>query len=69
MTPEEAYRLNELQYAFESDSQNAQKAYEYFQELNKHQFYLSVVKEYEKYEEKVEVTEKNLGGWAPKMTS
>jgi hypothetical protein len=46
MSANDAWKLNEVQKAFEHDKHNAERAYEYFIELNKHQFYLNVVQEY-----------------------
>lgn len=69
MSAEDAHRLNEAQSAFEHDSTNAQRAYEYFQELNKHQFYVSVVREYEAFNDRKLVTERHYGQWATRMTS
>ena len=69
MTAEEACRLNDLQVAYEQDPNNAQRAYEYFQELNKHQFYLNVVREYEAFNDRVLITESRFGQWATRMTS
>ena len=43
MSGEDAWKLNEAQISFEQDRHNAQRAYEYFIELNKHQFFLNVV--------------------------
>ena len=47
MTADEAQRLNQMQASFMNDDMNARKAYEYFHELNRHQFYMTVVKEYD----------------------
>ena len=69
MSAEDAHRLNEAQSAFEHDSTNAQRAYEYFQELNKHQFYVSVVREYEVFFDGKPATERHYGQWATRMTS
>lgn len=69
MSAEDAQRLNEAQSAFEHDPTNAQRAYEYFQELNKHQFYVSVVREYEAFNDRKLVTERHYGQWATRMTS
>ena len=69
MSAEDAHRLNEAQIAYEHDSTNAQRAYEYFQELNKHQFYVSVVKEYEAFNDRKLITERTYGVWATRMTS
>lgn len=53
MTADEAFVLNEAQLAYEYDCYNPKKAYEYFAELNKHQFYVTVVKEYDEFQERV----------------
>ena len=46
MSASDAWKLNEVQKAFEHDKHNAERAYDYFIELNKHQFYMNVVQEY-----------------------
>jgi len=69
MTSDEAYRLNETQKAFEMDQNNAQRAYDFFVELNKHQFYLTVVREYESFNDRMMISEKKFGPWATRMTS
>ena len=53
MTAEDAQRLNYIQSAYINDNMNARKAYEYFHELNKHQYYMTVVKEYEELQERI----------------
>lgn len=53
MTANEAFVLNEAQLAYEYDYYNPRKAYEYFTELNKHQFYVTVVKEYDEFNERI----------------
>ena len=49
MTADEAYLLNEAQLAYEYDYNNPKKAYEYFAELNKHQYFVTVVKEHDEF--------------------
>ena len=49
MTADEAYVLNEAQLAYEYDYNNPKKAYEYFAELNKHQYFVTVVKEHDEF--------------------
>jgi|DEB0MinimDraft_12_1074336.scaffolds.fasta_scaffold38952_3 hypothetical protein len=67
MSAEDAYKLHEAQTSFEQDNMNAQRAYEYFLELNRHHFYLSVVREYEAFNDRVLVTEKKFGPMATRM--
>ena len=52
MSAEDAHILSEVTTAFENDIDNPKRAYEYFHELNKHHFYLSVVREYEAFNER-----------------
>ncbi len=62
MSSEDATRLNETQSSYETDPSNPQRLYEYFQELNKHQFYLTVVREYEAFAEANAIkNNRNLG--------
>lgn len=49
MSEEEARKLNELQSAYEYEPYSPRKAYEYFHELNKNQFYVNVVKEHDEF--------------------
>lgn len=59
MSIEDAYNLNEVQLSYEYDSQNPKKLYDYMLELNKHQFYLTAVKEYDMFIEKMKADYKN----------
>lgn len=68
MSQEDAYQLNQVQSAYEQDPSNAQYAYEYFQQLNKHQFYLTVVREYEAFNNRSTITDRKFGQWAVKLT-
>lgn len=53
MTADEAYAMNEAQLAYEYDYNNPKKAYEYFAELNKHQYFVTVVKEHDEFLKRV----------------
>lgn len=52
LSTEDAYNLSEACTAFENDNTNPKRAYEYFVELNKHHYYLSVIREYEAFKER-----------------
>ena len=67
MSAEDAYQLNEAQTAYEQEDRNAQKAYLYFQELNRHHFYMRVITEYNTFNDRKLVTEKNFGQWATRV--
>ena len=75
MTANEAQRLNQIQSAYTSDNMNARKAYEYFHELNKYQYYMTVVKEYEELQERVKNSRSYAGSskklleWEPRLES
>ena len=49
LTADEAHRLSQFQRSYTSDNTNARRAYEYFHELNKYQYYVTVIKEYEEF--------------------
>lgn len=66
MTADEAQRLNQIQAAFNVDDMNARKAYEWFHELNKHQFYMTVVKEYDEFMDRVK-NSRSYGGHNKKL--
>lgn len=76
MTAEEAQRLNQIQASFVSDDMNARKAYEYLHELNRHQFYMTVVKEYDELQERIkngrgfaQSSQKKLQEWESRLES
>ena len=69
MSANDAWKLNEVQKAFEHDKHNAERAYDYFIELNKHQFYMNVVQEYQEFDRVTPITERHFGDWANKLTS
>lgn len=49
LSPEDAYLLSEATLAFKNDENNPKKAYKYFFELNKHHYYLTVIREFEAF--------------------
>lgn len=49
MSTEDAYKLNNAQVKYEEDPSNPQRAYDYFLQLNKHHFYLNVVRDYQSF--------------------
>ena len=49
-----------------NDNMNARKAYEYMHELNKYQYYMTVVKEYEELQERVK-NSRSYGGSQNKL--
>ena len=51
MSIEDGEALNKVQKQYERDPTNPERAYEYFQALNQHQFYMSVVREYENFKD------------------
>jgi len=69
MSAEDANILSEVTEAFENDSDNPKRAYEYFHELNKHHFYLSVVREYEAFiERNPSIKTKKFEAWNSRMS-
>lgn len=52
MNEQEAYNLSELAAAYNHDKTSSKKAYEYFFELNKHYYHISVIREYEAFMER-----------------
>jgi hypothetical protein len=53
LSSDDALNLSEATTAYEYDNTNSKRAYEYFVELNKHHYYLSVIREYETFKELV----------------
>jgi hypothetical protein len=49
MSEDDAIKLSEVTDKFQKENSNPKYAYEYFHELNKHHFYLSVVREFEAF--------------------
>ena len=71
MTADEAFHLNEVQLAYEYDCYNPQKAYDYFAQLNKHQFYVTVVKEFEEFNDRLKKDKKldKTNNWYQRLSS
>lgn len=69
LSAEDAYALSTVQIDYENDNVNPKRAYEYFVELNKHHFYLSVVNEYKTYKERAfQSKNQKTREWEQRMT-
>ena len=70
LSTEDAFILSESATAYENDNSNPKKAYEYFVELNKHHYYLSVIREYEGFKERAPASSKSQKGaeWETRLT-